>query len=165
MTGVLQAKDVAKLVGLTEDGVKQWTIGRPYSIHPSIRSSTGKGIPNLYSFEDALRFNVAVELTADGFQSFVIQRVLDSFDPTAQALFVYRTLGSKEPRVEFSSEDLRKTLRGFAKFLSANIQTKQKTLGKFSLDFAPRSFYVMDVELLRTALAERWERKMEKIRQ
>jgi hypothetical protein len=135
MNAVLQAKDVGLLAGLTENAVKQWTIGRPYAIRPSIRQATGKGVPNLYSLNDALRFKVAIELTADGFQSGVIQRVLDSFDATAKTLLV------KRDWVEFSHL----TMLRCAKKEEAETR-----------EFVQRSLYVLDLKSLREALRENW---------
>jgi hypothetical protein len=141
MGAVLQAKDVGLLVGLTEDAVKQWTLGRPYAIRPSIRLSTGKGIPNLYSLTDALRFAVVTQLTADGFQSHVIQRALSSFDATAKTLLISRRVGGGEPEAWFSKLPMLRLAR----------QEESKTR-----KFAQRSFYVLDVESLRDWLERLW---------
>src|SRR5215471_130181 len=136
MNAVLQARDVGLLAGLTENAVKQWTIGRPYAIQPSVRRASGKGVPNLYSLNDALRFKVASELTADGFQSGVIQRVLDSFDGNANTVLIRRD------RVEFSH----------LPFLRCAKKEKAETR-----EFVQLSFYVLDLQSQRNALRENWE--------
>jgi hypothetical protein len=141
MGAVLQAKDVGLLVGLTEDAVKQWTLGRPYTIRPSIRSSAGKGIPNLYNLSDALRFYVVRQLTADGFQSFVIQRALAAVDSTAKTLLISRGAGSEKPEVEFS------------KLSMAHLAKREEADTRA---FVERSFYLLDLESLRTDLDHRW---------
>ena len=141
MSAVLQAKDLGLLAGLTENAVKQWTIGRPYAIRPSIRLSSGKGMPNLYSLTDALRFSVAIELTADGFQSRVIQQMLNSFDATATTLLIRRN------RIEFSSMSMLRCAK----------QEEAETR-----EFVQRSFYLLDLKSLRSTLYEHWEEMLKK---
>jgi hypothetical protein len=132
---VLQARDVGRLAGLTENAVKQWTIGRPYKIRPSVRHSTGKGIPNLYSLTDALRFAVAIELTSDGFQSRVIQRVLDSFDPSANTLLIMRD------RIAFSLQSVLRCATEEARY-------------RKDRDFVNLSFYLLDMRAIRESQNE-----------
>jgi hypothetical protein len=139
VNAVLQAKDVGILAGLTENAVKQWTIGRPYKILPSVRHSTGKGMPNLYSLTDALRFAVARDLTGDGFQSRVIQRVLDSFDPSANTLLITGM------RIEFSHQSPLRCATEAVRYRESH-------------EFVYLSFYVLDMKAIREAQNESFER-------
>ena len=73
---VFELSEVADLLDLPTSTVKNWTIGRPLSIKPSIRASRGKGSRNLYSREDVYLLALAVQLTRDGFDLTTVKRVL-----------------------------------------------------------------------------------------
>lgn len=144
---VLQARDVGLLVGLTEDAVKQWTIGRPYKIRPSIRSSTGRGIPNLYSFSDAVRFAITKRLTSDGFQSDVVELAQTFFEDVGAHAKTLRisSEGRGGPNVELSIDSFREI---------AKRETESRQV--------VRSFYLLDVASLREELEERLTEYMRK---
>jgi hypothetical protein len=63
---VFEMSEVATIVGLNPSTVKNWTIGRPLRIAPSIRIADGRGRSNLYSLGDAYRFALANELQQAG---------------------------------------------------------------------------------------------------
>ena len=71
-----ELSDVADLLQLSISTVKNWTIGRPLSIKPSIRASQGKGSRNLYSREDVYVLALAAQLSRDGFAIKTVQEVL-----------------------------------------------------------------------------------------
>jgi len=72
-----ELSDVADLLQLSISTVKNWTIGRPLSIKPSIRASQGKGSRNLYSREDVYVLALAAQLSRDGFAIKTVQDILD----------------------------------------------------------------------------------------
>jgi hypothetical protein len=57
--------------------VKNWTIGRPLRLLPTLRQAQGTGSRNLYSREDLYRFALAKQLSGDGFSMTTLQRVTD----------------------------------------------------------------------------------------
>ncbi len=63
---VFEMSEVAAIVGAKLATVKNWTIGRPLRITPSIRIAEGTGRSNLYSVEDIYRFALANELHKAG---------------------------------------------------------------------------------------------------
>jgi len=73
---IFELSEVADLLDLTPSIVKNWTIGRPLTIKPSIRASRGKGSRNLYSRDDVLVLALAAQLSRDGFALNTVQRVL-----------------------------------------------------------------------------------------
>ena len=96
---VLELSDVAYLLQLTNSTVKNWTIGRPLSIKPSIRASRGKGSRNLYSIEDVHLLALAVQLTRDGFALKTVQRVLKELKGRSDLLGSdYSTLVISSPK-------------------------------------------------------------------
>jgi hypothetical protein len=88
MSAVLQLSDIARLTGLAVHTVKQWSIGRPYKIEATVRQSSERGIPKLFSEGDALKFAVAAQLTRDGFVSRVINAALVRFNAHAATLAI-----------------------------------------------------------------------------
>jgi hypothetical protein len=73
---IFELSEVADLLQLPISTVKNWTIGRPLSIKPSLRASQGKGSRNLYSREDLLVLALAAQLNRDGFTPSTLQKVL-----------------------------------------------------------------------------------------
>jgi len=63
---VFEMSEVADIVGAKLATVKNWTIGRPLRIIPSIRIAEGAGRSNLYSLKDIYRFALANELHKAG---------------------------------------------------------------------------------------------------
>lgn len=88
MAEVLQLSDIVKLTRLPSHTVRQWSIGRPYKIGASVRASSHRGVPKLFSPDDALRFAVAAQLTLDGFISTVIKAALNELNTDAETLLI-----------------------------------------------------------------------------
>ena len=74
---VFTLSEVAEILAIPETRVKNWTIGRPLKIRPSI-AARGTGSRNLYRLHDICRFAIANQLHQNGFRPQVIQRVLDA---------------------------------------------------------------------------------------
>jgi len=66
----------AKILGMPQTTVKNWTIGKPLRIDPH-RSAVGSGFPNLYGIHDLYRFSIAKRLSMDGLAPRAIQSILD----------------------------------------------------------------------------------------
>jgi hypothetical protein len=76
-TTVYGLKDVAEILQMPKSKVKNWTIGRPLRLAPSIKGFGGIGSRNLYSYTDVLRFAVVKHLADSGFApEFVEQAVM-----------------------------------------------------------------------------------------
>jgi DNA-binding transcriptional MerR regulator len=74
---VFEISDIAGILGMKPNTVKNWTIGRPIIVKPSIRTAMGHGKSNLYSVEDVYRFALANELHKVGMSPKRIAEVLD----------------------------------------------------------------------------------------
>jgi len=88
MAEVLQLSDIVKLTRLPAHTVRQWSIGRPYRIGATVRESSQRGVPKLFSSDDALKFTVAAQLTRDGFISGVIKEALHKFNAHAETVAI-----------------------------------------------------------------------------
>jgi hypothetical protein len=53
---VYELADIANVLKIEKSRVKNWTIGRPFSVTPSVRISSGKGSRNLFSLTDLYCF-------------------------------------------------------------------------------------------------------------
>jgi DNA-binding transcriptional MerR regulator len=102
---VFELSEVADLVGLPVTTVKNWTIGRPLEIKPSIKSKRGTGFRNLYSREDVYVMALADRLTKDGFALETVKQVLkelkgrsDLFGTHYSALVISSSVGGPEIR-------------------------------------------------------------------
>ncbi len=73
---VFELSEVADAVGMDTEKAKNWTVGRPLRIEPSIRAGRGKGSRNLYSIEDVYRMGLAYELSRAGVSPGTIRQVL-----------------------------------------------------------------------------------------
>jgi DNA-binding transcriptional MerR regulator len=73
---VFMLSQAAKILGLLNSQVKNWTIGRPLSINPSI-TAHGTGSRNMYDPNDLCRLAVAAQLSACGLTARAIQEILD----------------------------------------------------------------------------------------
>jgi len=71
--------DTAKILGLPPSLVKNWTIGRPLTLNPSV-AAHGTGSRNMYSMGDLHRIAIAAQMNADGLAPVVIQAVLDELE-------------------------------------------------------------------------------------
>src|SRR2546423_1431209 len=84
--GVFQLSDVALILDMEETRVKNWTIGRPLAVKPSVRTSSGPGSRNLYSIEDVYLMALADQLCRDGFTTQIAQRALEVVGPHVASL-------------------------------------------------------------------------------
>jgi DNA-binding transcriptional MerR regulator len=72
---VFMLREVAEILGLPPTRVKNWTIGRPHTIKPSIRAH-GSGSRNLYDIYDLYRLAIVAQLSSDGFTADAIQLIM-----------------------------------------------------------------------------------------
>jgi hypothetical protein len=73
---IYELSEVAEILAMPKSRVKNWTIGRPLRITPSVRAATGKGSRNLYSVEDVYLIGLADQLNVDGFAPKTTEKVL-----------------------------------------------------------------------------------------
>ena len=73
---VFELSDVARMVGLPISKAKNWSIGKPLSITPSVREAQGTGSRSLYSMDDVYRMAVANEMSKLGLPTKAIEAVL-----------------------------------------------------------------------------------------
>jgi DNA-binding transcriptional MerR regulator len=105
---IFELSEVADLLDLTPSTVKNWTIGRPLTIKPSIRASRGKGSRNLYSRDDVRVLALAAQLSRDGFAPNTVQKVLKELKGRSHLLgsplsaLVISSSGGK-PEIKFLS--------------------------------------------------------------
>jgi hypothetical protein len=78
---VFMLTDAARILGMPKSRVKNWTIGRPLRIDPSVHAH-GTGSRNIYTRRELYRLAIANQLHRDGLNAETIQSVLDAFDPT-----------------------------------------------------------------------------------
>ena len=64
--------EVAKVLSVPSSRIKNWTIGRPFHVAPSIVTGRGKGSRNLYSLEDVYFFALLNRLDGDGLSTDLI---------------------------------------------------------------------------------------------
>ena len=90
---IYELADVAAILGLQKSRVKNWTIGRPFSVRPSVRASFGKGSRNLFSRNDVFSFALVKALNERGAPVDAIQKMLERFagDLPNDALWKGRT--------------------------------------------------------------------------
>lgn len=74
---IFELSEVAEILHLPASRVKNWTIGRPLTITPSVRQAKGTGSRNLYGADDMYLFALAEELNAFGLVPRFTQQVLD----------------------------------------------------------------------------------------
>ena len=78
---IYELADVAAILGIEKSRVKNWTIGRPFSVQPSVRASFGKGSRNLFSRNDVYCFALVQRLVEAGTPVAAIQKMLDAVKP------------------------------------------------------------------------------------
>jgi hypothetical protein len=69
--------EMAGLVGMKSAKVKNWTVGRPFTIHPSAYQASGRGSINLYSIQDVYLMAVAGEFSKAGFAAVAIGKLVE----------------------------------------------------------------------------------------
>jgi len=82
---IYELADVAAILGIAKSRVKNWTIGRPFALRPSVRTSLGKGSRNLFSRNDLHCFAL-------------VQRLNDARVPVAAIRFVLKDTELYEER-------------------------------------------------------------------
>ena len=60
---------------------RNWTLGRPLRIRPSVRAAIGKGTRNLYNDTDAYKLSIANKLRHGGVGFRVIRYVIETVEP------------------------------------------------------------------------------------
>jgi DNA-binding transcriptional MerR regulator len=97
---VFELADVAAILGIEKSRVKNWTIGRPFSVRASVRASFGKGSRNLFSRNDVYCLGLVKRLSEVGAPAKAIQSMLeklgaevatDAFWKEGEWLFLKRT--------------------------------------------------------------------------
>ena len=108
---IFELSEVARILEVPKARIKNWTIGRPLRITPTIRTASGKGTRNLYSVEDVYVLTLANQLNEDGFSPKAIQAVIKKVRPRAKLIGKYYSqLVVSSPgrvlKIEFLSGDL-----------------------------------------------------------
>ena len=95
-TTVFMLQEVAEILGMPKSRVKNWTIGRPLRIPPSIQAH-GTGSRNLYGRRDLYSIAIANQLSIDGLTPEAIQNVLDGLGPDLTGVFAVVVAGRRLP--------------------------------------------------------------------
>ena len=108
---IFELSEVARILKVPKARIKNWTIGRPLRITPTIRTASGKGTRNLYSVEDVYVLTLANQLNEDGFSPKAIQAVIKKVRRKARLIGKYYSqLVVSSPgrvlKIEFLSGDL-----------------------------------------------------------
>lgn len=74
---VFSLGEVAEILEVPKARIKNWTIGRPFTIVPKVLAASGKGSRNLYSLSDVYLFALVNQLHEDGLSNEVLQLVID----------------------------------------------------------------------------------------
>ena len=75
---VFELGEIAKILGMPITTVKNWTIGRPFTIEPSIKTASGHGSRNLFSLEDVYLMGLANELSKAGMAAKAIGKLVEA---------------------------------------------------------------------------------------
>ena len=59
-------REMIDVLGMSATKAKNWTVGRPFKLEPSIRTASGQGSRNLYSLEDVYLMGIANDLSHAG---------------------------------------------------------------------------------------------------
>jgi DNA-binding transcriptional MerR regulator len=78
---IYELADIAAILGIEKSRVKNWTIGRPFSVQASVRASFGKGSRNLFSRQDVYCFELVHRLNEVGVPVAAIQGMLEKLRP------------------------------------------------------------------------------------
>lgn len=65
-------REMIDVLAMSPSRAKNWTVGRPFKLEPSIRTASGQGSRNLYSLEDVYLMGVANELSHVGMAAAAI---------------------------------------------------------------------------------------------
>jgi hypothetical protein len=75
---VFEVADVAAILEMDVAKVKNWTIGRPLQIGPSVKSAAGSGSRNLYGEDDLYLMALANALSKSGMAANAIKLLIDT---------------------------------------------------------------------------------------
>jgi DNA-binding transcriptional MerR regulator len=75
---VFELGEIAKILGMPLTKAKNWTIGRPFTIEPSIKTASGHGSRNLYSLDDLYLMGLANELSKAGMAANAIGKLVEA---------------------------------------------------------------------------------------
>jgi len=75
---VFELGQIAKILDMTPAKAKNWTIGRPFKLEPSIKAASGQGSRNLFSLEDVYLMGVANELSHMGMAAKAIGKFVEA---------------------------------------------------------------------------------------
>ncbi len=104
--------DVAEILSVPISRIKNWTIGRPYRVVPSLVTGRGKGRRNLYTLEDVYLLALLTRLHDDGLSPDLIswlpklaneKRVRAALVSAEMKFFIVRAGGGEEPELLFNS--------------------------------------------------------------
>ena len=111
--GLFELSDVARIVGIPEWKAKNWTVGRPLQITPSLRGGKGRGSLNLYSTADIYLMALAKEMYDGGLSSGAINSLIKKLEgkslQDAEKPLMFFYLQAEQAVVEFVSQDWLKT--------------------------------------------------------
>jgi hypothetical protein len=97
---IFELGEIAKILGMSLTKAKNWTIGRPLKLEPSIRTATGQGSRNLFSLEDVYLMGVGNELSHTGMAAAAIKKFVEALqakfpDGLSAVGTLYATRGEK----------------------------------------------------------------------
>ena len=75
-----ECAEVAKILHIPKARLRNGTVGRPLKIAPSIKTATGTGSRNLWSWLDLVKLAAALILTEQGFAPHGIKEVLNEIE-------------------------------------------------------------------------------------
>jgi hypothetical protein len=64
------------VLGMSSTKAKNWTVGRPFKLEPSIRTARGQGSRNLYSLEDVYLMGIANDLSLSGVAAAAVGKLI-----------------------------------------------------------------------------------------
>jgi DNA-binding transcriptional MerR regulator len=71
-------REMILALGMSATKAKNWTVGRPFKLEPSIRTASGQGSRNLYSLEDVYLMGLANELSKAGMAASAIGKLVEA---------------------------------------------------------------------------------------
>jgi hypothetical protein len=76
---VFDRGQIARILDLAPAVVRNWSIGKPFRITPSVRAPGKKGSSNLYTLRDVYLFGFLARLSSVGMRTGVLNAVISSF--------------------------------------------------------------------------------------
>ena len=129
---VFQLAEVAKLLEMPNSRVKNWTIGRPFRITPSVRVAKGTGSANLYSVHDVYLMAIANQLSVDGLATEIIERTMKKLKPDVELL------GTQYTKLVIHGSGRKREIKllggRLSEGLSLRLATEAGELSRYTLD-------------------------------